>query len=130
MSPSKTATATKAAEIDDGNAVILLPERAEKVSSRLAYLARALKTPTIGRVWEDLAEQARTENWTHEEYLAAVLHRQVADREAAGTTMSIRTAHFPAVETLEDFNLDHLPSLRREVLAHLRPERSLRSRRM
>lgn len=34
MSPSKTATATKAAEIDDGNAVILLPERAEKVSSR------------------------------------------------------------------------------------------------
>jgi DNA replication protein DnaC len=33
--------------------------------------------------------------------------------------MRIRTAHFPAVKTLEDFNLDHLPSLRRDVLAHL-----------
>jgi DNA replication protein DnaC len=26
----------------------------------------------------------------------------------------IRTAHFPQVKTLEDFNLDHLPSLRRD----------------
>ena len=87
--------------------------------SMLAYLTRVLKTPTIGRVWEELAAQARDENWSHEEYLAAVLQRQVADRESAGTTMRIRTAHFPAVKTLEDFNLDHLPSLRRDVLAHL-----------
>ena len=78
-----------------------------------------LKTPTIGRVWEDLAAQARDENWSHEEYLAAVLERQVADRESAGTMMRVRTAHFPQVKTLEDFNLDHLPSLRRDVLAHL-----------
>jgi DNA replication protein DnaC len=48
-----------------------------------------------------------------------VLQRQVAERESAGTTMRIRTAHFPQVKTLEDFNLDHLPSLRRDVLAHL-----------
>lgn len=85
----------------------------------LAYLARVLKTPTIGRCWAELAEQARDENWSHEEYLAAVLQRQVAERESAGTTMRIRTAHFPAVKTIEDFNLDHLPSLRRDVLAHL-----------
>jgi DNA replication protein DnaC len=85
----------------------------------LAYLTRVLKTPTIGRCWEELADQARDETWSHEEYLAAVLQRQVAERESAGTTMRIRTAHFPAVKTLEDFNLDHLPSLRRDVLAHL-----------
>ncbi len=85
----------------------------------MAYLTRALKTPTIGAFWEELAAQARDENWSHEEYLAALLQRQVADRESAGTIMRIRTAHFPAVKTLEDFNLDHLPSLRRDVLAHL-----------
>lgn len=33
--------------------------------------------------------------------------------------MRIRTAHFPAVKTLENSNLEHLPSLRRDVLAHL-----------
>jgi DNA replication protein DnaC len=87
--------------------------------SMLAYLTRVLKIPTIGRCWEELAEQARAENWSHEEYLAALLQRQSADRESAGNTMRIRTAHFPQVKTLEDFNLDHLPSLRRDVLAHL-----------
>src|SRR6266480_579982 len=87
--------------------------------SMIAYLTRALKTPTIGAFWEELAAQARDENWSHEEYLAALLQRQVADRESKGTVMRIRTAHFPAVKTLEDFNLDHLPSLRRDLLAHL-----------
>lgn len=89
------------------------------MGSMIAYLTRVLKMPTIARTWEDLATQARDENWAHEEYLAALLQRQVTDRESAGTTMRIRTAHFPAVKTLEDFNLDHLPSLRRDVLAHL-----------
>src|ERR1700709_2363763 len=87
--------------------------------SMISYLTRVLKTPTIGTFWEQLAEQARDENWSHEEYLAALLQRQVADRESKGTVMRIRTAHFPAVKTLEDFNLDHLPSLRRDLLAHL-----------
>src|SRR5215216_7960287 len=87
--------------------------------SMIAYLTRVLKTPTIGAFWEELAAQARDEKWSHEEYLAALLERQVADRESAGTTMRIRTAHFPTVKTLEEFNLDHLPSLRRDLLAHL-----------
>jgi DNA replication protein DnaC len=87
--------------------------------SQLAYLTRVLKIPTVAAHWEHLADQARDENWSHEEYLAALLQRQVADRESKGTFMRIRTAHFPQVKTLEDFNLDHLPSLRRDVLAHL-----------
>jgi DNA replication protein DnaC len=98
---------------------ITTPRLADGLPSMMSYLTRVLKTPTIGRCWEDLAGQARDENWSHEEYLAAVLQRQVAERESAGTTMRIRTAHFPQVKTLEEFNLDHLPSLRRDVLAHL-----------
>lgn len=93
--------------------------QASDTAATISYLARALKTPTIGRVWETLAEAARGEGWTHEEYLAAVLARQVADREASGTALRIAGAHFPSLKTLEDFNLDHQPSLRRDVLAHL-----------
>ncbi|MBG6240102.1 DNA replication protein DnaC [Mycetocola sp. CAN_C7] len=92
---------------------------AEKIASTMGYLVRALKTPTIGRVCESLADQARDEAWSHEEYLTAVLQRQVADREANGTSLRIAGAHFPQVKTLEDFTLDHQPSLRRDVLAHL-----------
>lgn len=87
--------------------------------SMIAYLTRTLKIPTIGAFWEELAAQARDENWSHEEYLGALLQRQLADRESKGTTMRIRTAHFPQVKTIEEFNLDHLPSLRRDLLAHL-----------
>lgn len=88
-------------------------------ASRLAYLARALKTPTIGRTWEALAQTARDEGWSHEDYLAAVLERQVADREANGTKLRIAAARFPQIKTLDDFNTDHQPTLRRDVLAHL-----------
>ena len=68
---------------------------------------------------DELAERARTDNWTHEQYLAAILDRQVSEREANGTMLRISGARFPAVKTLEDFNFDHLPGLRRDVIAHL-----------
>ena len=87
--------------------------------AHIAYLARVLKTPIIGRIWADLAAQAREQGWSHEEYLAAVPARQVADREANGTQIRLAGAHFPQVKTLEEFNCDHQPSLRRDVLAHL-----------
>jgi len=109
-----TGTTTKRAKTT--TAITPVPRGLE---TKIAYLTRVLKTPTIGRVWEDLATTAREANWSHEEYLTAVLERQVADRESAGNTMRIRTAHFPQVKTLEDFNLEHLPSLRKDVLAHL-----------
>jgi DNA replication protein DnaC len=112
---TSTKTATKTAPTNTRNTTAASSE----LGSKLAYLSRALKTPTIGRVWEDLAERARELNWSHEEYLTAVLERQVAERESAGTTMRVRTAHFPQVKTLEEFHLEHLPSLRRDVLAHL-----------
>ncbi len=44
-----------------------------EIATTMGYLTRALKTPTIGRVWETLGDQARTEGWSHEEYLTAVL---------------------------------------------------------
>jgi DNA replication protein DnaC len=89
------------------------------LAAQMAYLTRVIRAPTIAAVWADLGEQARQENWSHEEYLAVVLARQVAAREANGTAIRTAGAHFPAVKTLEDFNLDHQPSLRRDVLAHL-----------
>ncbi|MGH8881737.1 MAG: AAA family ATPase, partial [Stackebrandtia sp.] len=58
---------------------------ADGMPSMIAYLTRVLKTPTIGVFREELAAQARDENWSHEEYLAALLQRQVADRESKGS---------------------------------------------
>ena len=47
---------------------------------RIDHLARALKAPRIQEAAARLADQARDAGWTHEEYLAAVLDREVAAR--------------------------------------------------
>jgi DNA replication protein DnaC len=89
------------------------------VSSEIAYLARALKAPSLAGAVDRLAERARAESWTHEEFLAACLQREVAARESHGGEGRIRAARFPARKSLEDFDFDHQRSLKREVITHL-----------
>lgn len=47
---------------------------ATDTAATLGYLIRALKAPTIGRGWEQLAITARDQGWSHEEDLARI-HR-------------------------------------------------------
>lgn len=85
----------------------------------LTYLCRELKAPSLRASVERLGERARQENWTHEEFLAACLEREVSARQAHGGEARIRVARFPARKTLEDFDFDHQRSTRKEVVAHL-----------
>src|SRR3954471_10037142 len=62
---------------------------------QLTYLAAALKAPRITEAAARLADHARDAGWTHEEYLAAVLDREVAARNASGAQLRIRAAGFP-----------------------------------
>jgi DNA replication protein DnaC len=87
------------------------------VSGEVAFLARELKAPVIAETFTALDDQAREHGWSHEEYLAAVLGRQVASRAANGTRMRISAARFLQVKMLEDFTFEHLPTAPREVIA-------------
>jgi DNA replication protein DnaC len=95
------------------------PAPGRNVASEIAYLARALKAPSLAGAVDRLAERARAESWTHEEFLAACLQREVAARESHGGEGRIRAARFPARKSLEDFDFDHQRSLKREVITHL-----------
>jgi len=90
-----------------------------KPAADLSYLCRALKAPSLATSVERLAERARAESWTHEEFLAACLEREVAARQSNGGEIRIRAARFPARKTLEEFDFDHQRSLKRDVIAHL-----------
>lgn len=90
-----------------------------KASSDIAYLCRALKAPSMGKAVDRLAERARAEEWTHEEFLAACLEREVAARQANGGELRIKAARFPARKTIEEFDFDHQRSLKRDTLLHL-----------
>jgi len=92
---------------------------ARDLSSELAYLTRALKAPTLRESVDRLAERARTESWSHEEFLIACLQREVAAREAHGGEGRIRAARFPARKSLEEFDFDHARGLKRDLIAHL-----------
>jgi DNA replication protein DnaC len=92
---------------------------ARDVGAELAFLTRALKAPTLREAVSRLAERARAESWTHEEFLAACLQREVAARESHGGEGRIRAARFPARKSLEEFDFDHARGLRRELVAHL-----------
>jgi hypothetical protein len=50
-------------------------QAARDVTAELAFLTRALKAPTLRECVHRLADRARAESWTHEEFLLACLQR-------------------------------------------------------
>ena len=89
------------------------------VTAELAYLTRALKAPTLREAVGRLAERARSETWSYEEFLAACLQREVSARESHGGEGRIRAARFPSRKSLEEFDFDHARGLKRDLIAHL-----------
>ncbi len=90
-----------------------------ETASQIEYYSRALRAPRISDAFRRLGDQARDAGWSHEEYLAAVLSREVSEREASGSALRIKAARFPGFKTLEDFNFGHQPSADRNLIAHL-----------
>ena len=84
---------------------------------QLHYLASALKAPRITEAATRLADQARDAGWSFEDYLAAVLEREVSARNASGARLRIRAAGFGAPKTLEDFDFDAQPAIRNQIAA-------------
>jgi DNA replication protein DnaC len=85
----------------------------------LAYLVRQMKAPRIAEAVTRVAEQARSEAWSYEDFLVALLEREVLARQAQGGEARIRAAHFPARKTVEEFDFAYQTSVRRQVVLHL-----------
>ena len=78
------------------------PAAGAETLKQITHLAAALKAPRITESAARMADRARDAGWTHEDYLAAVLHREVAARNASGARLRIRAAGMPATKTIED----------------------------
>ena len=87
-------------------------------TKQIAYLASALKAPRIAECAARLGAEAREANWSHEDYLAAVLEREVNARAASGSQLRIRAAGLPARKSLDEFDFD-LQSALRAPMANL-----------
>jgi hypothetical protein len=115
IATSPTTTALSAST--ERSAVAQTARRAADAVRQIHYLAAALKAPRIVEAAARLADQARDAGWTHEDYLAAVLEREVSARNASGAEQRIRFAGFPARKTLDDFDWDHQPAVRQQIAA-------------
>ena len=98
---------------------------AAETIKQITHLAAALKTPRITDSAARLADHARDAGWTHEDYLAAVLEREVAARNASGAQLRIRAAALPAVKTIEDFDFDAQPGVDPALIRDLASNRYL-----
>src|SRR5260370_20547517 len=88
------------------------------ITAEITYLTRALKAPTLRDAVPRLAERARQQSWTHEEFLAACLQREVSARESHGGGERSRAARVPARKALEDLDYPHAPHPKHETLQH------------
>ena len=59
-------------------------KKTRDLEAEIAFLTGDLKEPTLRESVERLAERARAETWTHEEFLVACLQREVAARDSHG----------------------------------------------
>src|SRR4051812_37312319 len=95
-----------------------------RASAELAHLFQALKAPAAARALPKLADRARLEEWTYEQFAAALLKTETDSRDSHGGDSHggqsrIKAARFPARKTLEEFDLAFQTSLRRETMLHL-----------
>src|SRR4051794_5024359 len=88
-------------------------------TTELAHLFRALKAPAAARALPKLADRARAEEWSFEQFAAALLKTETDSRDSHGGQSRIKAARFPARKTIEDFDFTFQTSLRRETVLHL-----------
>src|SRR6202012_209894 len=84
-----------------------------------AILFRQLKAPAAARSVPKLADRARSEQWSYEQFIAAVLKTETDSRDSHGGQSRIRQARFPARKTLEEFDFAFQTSLKRDTVLHL-----------
>ena len=65
------------------------------LDAQLVYLTRALKAPAMREAIPRLAERARNDGWTHEQFLVAYLEREVTAREARAANSGSRPRSSP-----------------------------------
>jgi DNA replication protein DnaC len=90
-----------------------------QATSELAHLFRALKAPAAARALPKLADRARAEEWSYEQFAAVLLKTEIDSRDSHGGQARIKAARFPARKILEEFDLSFQRSIKKQNVLHL-----------
>jgi DNA replication protein DnaC len=87
----------------------------EQIKTDLGYL----KLNRAGEVFATLADDARTHDWTHIEYLARLLDEEAIHTRDRRLAARLRYARFPFRKTIDDFDFEFQPSVDRKLIDDL-----------
>ena len=77
---------------------------------------KSLHMPTIRRSYEEVAEQARADSWSYEQYLLELLNLECEVRQQNRISRNLRVSKLPPSKTFENFDKKRLPA---KVANHL-----------
>lgn len=89
----------------------------------LSAVMRRLNLATVARLLADYETRAAKEGWSHRDFLTLLLAEEVAHRTDTRIKKLARSAHFPFLKTIEEFDFVFQSSIRRQQLGpYLGPE--------
>ncbi len=94
-------------------------DRMSRPATELAHLFRQLKAPAAAHALPKLADRARQEEWSFEQFAAALLKIETDSRDSHGGQARIKTARFPARKTLEEFDFAFQHTIPKNTVLHL-----------
>ena len=71
---------------------------------------KSLHMPTIRRSYEEVAEQARADSWSYEQYLLELLNFECEVRQQNRISRNLRISKLPPSKTFENFDKKRLPA--------------------
>ncbi len=77
---------------------------------------KSLHMPSIRRSYEEVAEQARADSWSYEQYLLELSNLECEIRQQNRISRNLRTSKLPSSKTFENFDKKRLPA---KVANHL-----------
>ena len=70
-----------------------------------------LKLPFLKDQYADLAQQAAEQSWTHVDYLTRLIDGQYQQRLQHTIRLRVKSARFPVLKTLDQFQWDWLEKI-------------------
>ena len=83
-----------------------------------SYL-RQLRLPGFLHYWRSFAVDAANSNLSYDRFLLALAEQEVSRREQNGREERIKSAHFPVIKELADFDFTAIPKLNRAKVLQL-----------
>src|SRR5438445_13194294 len=85
-------------------------------SPQLDALFKRLKLAHMRRIYQEVAYRADKESWSYRDFLGLLLAEEVARRKQTRLQRCTRSAHFPFLKTIDEFDFT-LQSTRRQSLS-------------